>query len=240
MKNTMKTNGRTGAALVLASILALAPIFAAAKRAERKSTSAVASKTFEDHVGHGKVNIVDFRGATRNGLPLVFRLEFTTFQKVSSDGFFGPVTRGKMTYSYPRQNNPEVAYNKAASESARFTQGPAYGEAVEYQAREIAPNVFEVHWKEPRRGDTVTHIQDYNRQQILTNITGINRAPIPAEFDALDLSRQLNNARLFPQGNPLTKADFPFISLCGKMSQSLASEKVWEDQMHMLAFRAPK
>ena len=47
------------------------------------------------------------------------------------------------------------------------------------QARELAPNVFEVHWKEPRGGDTVTHVEDFNRQELCTNITGINRVPIP-------------------------------------------------------------
>jgi hypothetical protein len=197
--------------------------------------------TFEAHVGHGKVNIVDFRRATdTGGLPLVFRLEYKTFESVPSDGFFGRITRGKMTFSFPRQNNPEVAYDKAASFSARLTQGPAFGDTVDYQAREIAPNVFEVHWKEPRGGDTVTHVEDFNRQQVCTNITSINRVSIPTAFDSLDLANRLDNLKLFPNGSPVTRGDFAFFSLCGTMSQSLASEKVWEEKMHMLVYESPK
>lgn len=125
-------------------------ILAACSKAESQDTG----DTYEAHVGHGKVNIVDFRKATNSGgPPLVFRLEFKTFESVPSDGFFGRITRGKMTFSFPRQNNPEMADDKAGSFAARLTQGPAFGDTVDYQAREIAPNVFEVHWKEPR-GET--------------------------------------------------------------------------------------
>ena len=124
-------------------ILALAP------KAESQDTG----DTFEAHVGHGKVNIVDFRKSPNSGgLPLVFRCEYKTFENVPSDGIFGRITRGKMTFSLPRQDNPEMAYDKTASLAARLTQGPACGDTVDYQAREIAPNVFEVHWKEPRGG----------------------------------------------------------------------------------------
>ena len=209
-------------------ILALAP----------KAQSQDTGDTYEAHVGHGKVNIVDFRKAS--GLPLVFRCEFKTFESVPSDGFFGRITRGKMTFSLPRQNNPEMAYDKTASLAALLTQGPACGETVDYQAREIAPNVFEVHWKEPRGGATVTHVEDFNRQELCTNITSINRVPIPAAFDSFDLDNRLDNPKLFPNGSPVAKDDFPFFSLCGTMSQSLASEKVWEDKMHMLVYESPQ
>jgi hypothetical protein len=118
----------------------------------QKAETQDAGDTFEAHVGHGKVNIVDFRKSPNSGgLPLVFRCEYKTFESVPSDGFFGRITRGKMTFSLPRQNNPEVAYDKTASLSARLTQGPAFGDTVDYQAREIGPNVFEVHYEpEPR------------------------------------------------------------------------------------------
>ena len=212
-------------------------ILAVAPKAEAQDAGA--GDTFEAHVGHGKVNIVDFRRAS-GGLPLVFRLEFKTFESVPSDGIFGRITRGKMTYSLPRQNNPEMAYDKTASLAARFTQGPACGDTVDYQAREIAPNVFEVHWKEPKVGDTVTHVEDFNRQQVCTNITSINREPIPAALDGFDLTNRLDNPKLFPNGSPVAKDDFPFFSLCGTMSQSLASEKVWEDKMHMLVYESPQ
>jgi hypothetical protein len=214
-------------------------ILAVASKAQTQG--AAAGDTFETHVGHGKVNIVDFRRSPNSGgLPLVFRLEYKTFESVPSDGFFGRITRGKMTFSLPRQNNPEMAYDKTASIAARLTQGPAFGDTVDYQAREIAPNVFEVHWKEPRGGDTVTHVEDFNRQELCTNITSINRVPIPAAFDSFDLDNRLDNPQLFPNGSPVTKGDFAFFSLCGTMSQSLASEKVWENKMHMLVYESPK
>src|ERR1700730_4578911 len=217
--------------IICGLILALAP----------KAEAQEAGDTFEAHVGHGKVNIVDFRRAPNRGdLPLVFRIEYKTFESVPSDGFFGRITRGKMTFSFPRQNNPEMAYDKTASIAARFTQGPAFGETVDYQARETAPNVFEVHWKEPKGAATVTHVEDYNRQQVCTIITGINRVPIPAAFDSFDLANRLDNPKLFPDGSPVARDDFAFFSLCGTMSQSLASEKVWENQMHMLVYESPQ
>jgi hypothetical protein len=212
-------------------------ILAVAPKAEAQE----GGDTFEAHVGHGKVNIVDFRRSPNSGgLPLVFRIEYKTFESVPSDGFFGRITRGKMTFSLPRQNNPEMAYDKTASIAARLTQGPAFGDTVDYQARELAPNVFEVHWKEPRGGDTVTHVEDFNRQELCTNITSINRVPIPAAFDSLDLDNRLDNPKLFPNGSPVAKGDVAFFSLCGTMSQSLASEKVWENQMHMLVYESPQ
>jgi len=214
--------------IICGLILAVAP----------KAETQEAGDTFEAHVGHGKVNIVDFRKAS--GLPLVFRCEYKSFESVPSDGFFGGITRGKMTFSFPRQNNPEMPYDKTASLAARLTQGPALGETVDYQAREIAPNVFEVHWKEPKGGATVIHVEDFNRQQLLTNITSINSVPIPAAFDVLDVDNRLDNPKLFTNGSPVARDDFPFFSFCGAMSQSLASEKVWEDKMHMLVYESPK
>jgi hypothetical protein len=216
-------------------------ILAVAPKAETQEAAAGAGDTFETHVGHGKVNIIDFRKSPNaGGLPLVFRLEYKTFESVPSDGFFGRITRGKMTASWPRQNNPEMPYDKTASVAARFTQGPAFGETLDYQAREIAPNVFEVHWKEPKGGATIIHVEDYNRQQVCTIVTGINRVPIPAAFDSLDLANRLDNPKLFPDGSPVAKDNFPFFSFCGTMSQSLASDKVWEDKMHMLVYESPQ
>ena len=64
--------------------------------------------------------------------------------------------------------------------------------------------------------------------------------PIPAAFDSFDLDNRLDNPKLFPNGSPVARGDFAFFSLCGTMSQSLASEKVWEDKMHMLVYESPK
>lgn len=192
-------------------------------------------RTFESFVGHGKVNIVDFRRTHDPAdSPFIFRLLYSSFRELSPDGFFGPITTGEMTFSYPRRNNPEMPYNPHGSLAERFTQGPAYGDIVEYQARQIACNVFEVHWKEPKRGDTVTHIEDFDHEQVCTNIAGINRAPIPEGFDPLNTMKELDNTELFPTGNPVMNNGFQFISLCGRMTQSLASARVWEDQLHYL------
>ena len=203
-----------------------------------QSSSSQPCKSFEAHVGYGQVNIVAFRGITGGrASPFIFRLAFTTFDDHPADGFFGPITTGKMTFSYPRQSNPEVAYDKSASYPDRVSHGPAYGDTVEYQAREIACNLFEIHWKEPRRGDTVTHIEDFSRQQVCTNITSINRVPIPEGFDLLDRNRDLESRTLFPKGNPASRRDFGYTSLCGTMSQSPASKRVWEDELHLLPFK---
>jgi len=195
---------------------------------------------FESWVGHGKVNIVDFRAQTGgDSSPFMFRLKFNSFDAPTTDGFFGSITRGTMTFSYPRQNNPEVAYVKDAPYPAAYTQGPAFGERISFQAREVACNVFEVHWKEPNKGDTVTHVEDFNRQHVCTNITNINRVTIPGRFNPFDLAQQLNNTTLFPHGSPVASADFPFFALCGTMSQSLESDHVWENTLHKLVYVAP-
>jgi chitodextrinase len=209
-----------------------------ASATEAPATQACGS--FESWVGNGKINIVDFTAMTGGASsPFRFRLKFNSFASVPSDGFMGPITQGTMTFSYPRQNNPEVPYVKDAPYPAPYTQGPAFGEKISFQAREVACNVFEVHWKEINKGDTVTHVQDFNRQHVCTNITNINRVPIPAEVDPFDLAKQLNNTTLFPNGSPVAAPSFGWFPLCGAMSQSAESDKVWENQLHYLVYTAP-
>lgn len=210
-----------------------------------ETTSAVAAapapscNSFESYVGGGKINIVDFTGMAGAASNLRFRLKFNSFQAAAADGYFGAVTTGDVTYSYPRQNNPEVAYAKDAAFPASFTRGPAFGEKVHYTAREVACNVFQVTWKETQKGDTVTHVEDFGRQFVCTNITGINRVPMPALFDPFDKTAQLDNRNLFPQGSPVDDSGF-FTNLCGTMSQSLESDRVWEDKLHALVYTAPR
>ena len=202
--------------------------------------SSAPCNSFESWLGNGKINIVDFTAMTGGASsPFKFRLKYHGFESVPSDGFFGPITKGTMTFSYPRQSNPEMPYVKDAPYPAPYTQGPAFGEKISYQAREVACNVFEVHWKEPNKGDTVTHVEDFGRQQVCTNITNINRVAIPAAFDPFDLAQQLNNATLFPTGSPVAAPDFGFFALCGTMSQSLETAKVWENTLHDLVYVAP-
>ncbi len=45
-------------------------------------------------------------------------------------------------------------------------------DTVEYTAVEVAKNVFMVYWHEPHIGANVTHIQDYNKNIVYTNISG--------------------------------------------------------------------
>lgn len=188
--------------------------------------------------GQGKVNIVDFRGKDASS-PFRFRLQVNSHEVMSPDGYFGALTRGELTFSYPRQAKPVRPYVKGAAYPASFTEGPAFGEKVMYQAREIACNVFEVHWKETLKGDTVTHVQDFNRQQVCTNITNINRTPIPGGFDPFDPRQQLGNKTLFPKGSPLEQPEFGWFNLCGSMSQSAASDRIWEDELGFLVYEAP-
>ena len=69
--------------IICGLILGLAP----------KAEAQEVGDTFEAHVGHGKVNIVDFRRSPNSGgLPLVFRIEYKTFESVPSDGVFGRIT----------------------------------------------------------------------------------------------------------------------------------------------------
>jgi hypothetical protein len=212
------------------SILGSTPAHAATKN---KSC-----KTYAHWVGSEKVNIVDFTGNDPNN-PFKFRLEVNNIVDVPSDGFMGRLARGELTFSYPRKNNPAKPYVKGAAYPAPYVNGPAFGEKVKFQAREIGCNLFEIHWKETHKGDTVTHVQDFSRQQVCTNITNINRTPIPKEFDPFDIDMQMNNKAIFPDGGPVASNDFPFFSLCGKMSQSLKSDRVWEDKLSFMVYTAP-
>ena len=47
-------------------------------------------------------------------------------------------------------------------------------DSVEYNATEIAKNIFMVYWHEPHVGDNVVHIQDYNQGIVYTNIASRN------------------------------------------------------------------
>jgi hypothetical protein len=230
-----KYKGVTG---FVAAITLLCAFTTSAIAGTESSKNNGACKSYEAWVGNGKVNVVDFRGNDESS-PFRFRLKFHNFEQVKSDGFMGPITRGFMTFSYPRKAKPEAAYDKSAPYPAPFTQGPAFGEKIEYQAREVGCNVFEVHWKEPKKGDTVTHVQNYNKQHVCTNITNVNREPIPAGFDPFDLNAQMNNKSLFPAGSPLLKDGFGWYNLCGKMTQSLERERVWEDKFGFLVYEAP-
>jgi hypothetical protein len=225
-------------ALAAAALAMLLSACGGANAADTAVTAGTSCRSFESHVGGDKINIVDFTAMTGGASsPFRFRLKVHDFQSPAADGFFGAITTGQLTYSYPRQNNPEVPYVRGSAYPAEYTNGPAFGEKVRYHAREIGCNVFQVTWKETEKGDTVTHIEDFGRQQVCTNITLINRVAIPAGFDMFDKAQQLNNTALFPAASPANDANF-FINLCGTMSQSAESARVWEDTLHKLVFTA--
>ncbi|MEY8761463.1 MoaF-related domain-containing protein [Chryseobacterium tongliaoense] len=54
------------------------------------------------------------------------------------------------------------------------TDGESKGaaETIQYTAVEVAKNIFMVYWHEPQSGMNVTHIQDYNKNTVYTNIAG--------------------------------------------------------------------
>lgn len=54
------------------------------------------------------------------------------------------------------------------------TEGESKGitDTVQYTAVEVAKNIFMVYWHEPKSGMNVTHIQDYNKNIVYTNIAG--------------------------------------------------------------------
>ena len=208
--------------------------------ANAESVSKQECRSFEAWVGGDRGNIVDFTETTGGASSAYkFRLKTNTVEEVPADGYFGPITKGTMTFSYPRQNNPELPFVKGASYPVNFTHGPAFGETVDYQAREIGCNIFELHWKETHKGNTVTHVEDFGREQVCTNITNINRIPIPDAFDPLDPAKQLDSKDIFAGGSPVASDKFPFFTLCGKMYQSRESYKVWENKLHSLVYVGP-
>ncbi|ASK31973.1 MBL fold hydrolase [Chryseobacterium sp. T16E-39] len=78
-------------------------------------------------------------------------------QKVEVD--FG---NGKFVLDY--KNNTTMSFTG--------TEGTLKGisDTVQYTVTEVAKNVFMVYWHEPKTGENVTHVQDYNKNIIYTNI----------------------------------------------------------------------
>ncbi|WP_297203313.1 MoaF N-terminal domain-containing protein [uncultured Pluralibacter sp.] len=54
------------------------------------------------------------------------------------------------------------------------TVGSDATDTVQYTAVEIRPKVYMVYWHEPGNGDNVTHIQDYERGIVYTNIASVD------------------------------------------------------------------
>jgi len=62
------------------------------------------------------------------------------------------------------KDNKTMTFTGTAGNSKNST------DTVEYTAVEVAKNVFMVYWHEPKLGSNVTHIQDYNKNIVYTNI----------------------------------------------------------------------
>lgn len=67
---------------------------------------------------------------------------------------------GTLKFTLDFKNNKEMS----------FTGISGNMDKVQYTAVEVAKNVFMVYWHEPKAGSNVTHIQDYNKNIVYTNI----------------------------------------------------------------------
>ncbi|MCT2561301.1 MBL fold metallo-hydrolase [Chryseobacterium herbae] len=66
------------------------------------------------------------------------------------------------------KNNKEMSFTGVSGNVKGNT------DTVQYTATELSRNVFMVYWHEPKLGSNVTHIQDYNKNIIYTNIAEPN------------------------------------------------------------------
>ena len=62
------------------------------------------------------------------------------------------------------KDNTTMTFTGTAGSSKNST------DTVSYTAVEVAKNVFMVYWHEPHLGFNVTHIQDYNKNRVYSNI----------------------------------------------------------------------
>ncbi|WP_227413314.1 MoaF-related domain-containing protein [Chryseobacterium culicis] len=71
---------------------------------------------------------------------------------------------GEVKFLLDFKDNKTMTFTGTAGSSKNST------DTVEYTAVEVAKNVFMVYWHEPHLGYNVTHIQDYNKNVIYSNI----------------------------------------------------------------------
>ncbi|MGG5209878.1 MoaF-related domain-containing protein [Chryseobacterium sp. MIQD13] len=75
---------------------------------------------------------------------------------------------GTLKFVLDFKDNKEMSFT-GVSENVKGST-----DTVQYTAVEVAKNVFMVYWHEPKLGSNVTHIQDYNKNIIYTNIAEPN------------------------------------------------------------------
>ncbi|WP_431611949.1 MoaF-related domain-containing protein [Chryseobacterium sp. 'Rf worker isolate 10'] len=73
---------------------------------------------------------------------------------------------GAVKFILDFKDNKTMTFTGTAGSSKNST------DTVEYTAVEVAKNVFMVYWHEPHLGFNVTHIQDYNKNIVYSNIAG--------------------------------------------------------------------
>jgi hypothetical protein len=73
---------------------------------------------------------------------------------------------GTVKFVLDFKDNKTMTFTGTAGSSKNST------DTVEYTAVEVARNVFMVYWHEPHLGFNVTHIQDYNKNIVYSNIAG--------------------------------------------------------------------
>ncbi|MDN3694731.1 MBL fold metallo-hydrolase [Chryseobacterium tructae] len=73
---------------------------------------------------------------------------------------------GAVKFLLDFKDNKTMTFTGTAGSSINST------DTVEYTAVEVAKNIFMVYWHEPHLGFNVTHIQDYNKNIVYSNIAG--------------------------------------------------------------------
>ncbi|MBV8326323.1 MBL fold metallo-hydrolase [Chryseobacterium sp.] len=73
---------------------------------------------------------------------------------------------GTVKFILDFKDNKTMTFTGTAGSSKNST------DTVEYTAVEVAKNIFMVYWHEPHLGFNVTHIQDYNKNMVYSNIAG--------------------------------------------------------------------
>jgi hypothetical protein len=71
---------------------------------------------------------------------------------------------GAVKFVLDFKDNTTMTFTGTAGSSKNST------DTVSYTAVEVAKNVFMVYWHEPHLGFNVTHIQDYNKNIVYSNI----------------------------------------------------------------------
>jgi hypothetical protein len=74
------------------------------------------------------------------------------------------VTFGEFAFTLDFTDDKTMTFTGIGAASQGVT------DTVQYTAVEIRPRVYMVYWSEPKSGDNVTHVEDFERGEVYTNI----------------------------------------------------------------------